>query len=126
MSPSGSPSNSPNKQSFTHEPAIWYPGAASMLTVERSPAGAVVITASPLPVVVLLAATIAVSVASPFELLVIPPPRLRVAGSPPATEVAMLTASSEARTPWSVIRIEVRIERFFERSIVVAVSPAHP
>jgi hypothetical protein len=38
----------------------------------------------------------------------------------------MLTASSEARTPWSVIRIEVRIERFFERSIVVAVSPAHP
>jgi hypothetical protein len=96
-----------------------------MLTVARSPAGAVVITASPLPVAVLLATPIAVSVTSPFELLVAPPPRLRVAGLPP-TAVAKLTSASEARTPWSVIRVEIRIERFFERGIVVAVSPAHP
>ncbi len=67
-----------------------------MVTVERSPAGAVVITGSSIEVDVLAA--------TPASVVAMVPPRLRVAPTPCA--VAALVTS--ARTPLSVGRDEIR------------------
>jgi len=89
-----------------------------MVTVERSPAGAVVIAGSTIEVDVLAA--------TPASVVAMVPPRLRVAPTPFAVAALIKALVTSARTPSSVSRDEIRRNSLIVIDIFVCVSPAHP